>query len=66
MKKIHNFVMQASYLIGLVCLLCGIAVRVLWHFHRAMTYVHHSWLLAAGVFFLCALASDRMCRIETN
>jgi len=66
MKKIHDFVMQASYILGLICLACAIGVRVLWHYHRALTYVHTSWFIAAGVFFLCALATDRISRMGTN
>ncbi len=66
MKKIHDLVMQASYILGLICLACGIGVRVLWHFGRALTYVHQSWFIVAGVFFLCALATDRISRMGSN
>ncbi len=57
MKKILDLVMQASYIAGLLCTLGGVGVRVMWHFHRAMTYEHQSWFVAAGTFFLCSLAS---------
>jgi hypothetical protein len=63
MKKIHSIVMQTSYLAGLICTACGVGVRVLWHFHRATTYDHHSWFLAATAFLLCSLASHRMSQI---
>ena len=66
MKKIHDLVMQASYILGLICLACGFGARVLWHFHRALTYVPNSWFLAAGVLFLCALATDRISRMGSN
>ncbi len=66
MKKIHELVMQVSYILGLICLACGIGVRVLWHFHRALTYVHQSWFTVAMAFFLCALAADRAARAGSN
>lgn len=66
MKQIQNIIMQVSYVVGVVCLLGGIVVRVLWQFQLALTHSHSSWFIASGAFFLCALASYRLSRPEVG
>jgi hypothetical protein len=61
MTQIYRLVFQLSWVLGLLTILLALLIKLL-HLEAKLAITSHTALLAAGTFFLCALATREMQR----
>jgi hypothetical protein len=64
MTQIYRIIFQLSWILGLLSML-GAAIVKLAHLAGVLNLAPHTGFVAAGVFFLCALATREMQRLRS-